>query len=310
MMRSILVGILVLMAAGVGFLTFDWYRRSAWRRALRRALHAGRPEGRADHRSGVSRPPSAVFFGFTHCPEVCPTTLFELDGWLKKLGDEGKNIRAYFVIGRSGARHARGHEHLCQQCVGPHHRHHRRAGQGRRDGQGLRHLFARRSTLEGGDYTMDHTASVLLLDSGGDFAGTIAYGENAGHRARQAEAAGRRRLMTKPHARPDPASTSRHRQCGRGPRFSPRSKRPSRKTACRSPCSNSTRTQGIHEVSLYADATMPTRSSAACARSSARASASTLAIEREVAARHRLGGAFAGRAEAGARRPLLRAWRA
>ena len=30
MMRSILVGILVLMAAGVGFLTFDWYRQQNW----------------------------------------------------------------------------------------------------------------------------------------------------------------------------------------------------------------------------------------------------------------------------------------
>jgi protein SCO1/2 len=29
-----------------------------------------------------------------------------------------------------------------------------------------------------GDYTMDHTASVFLLDSAGRFAGTIAYGEN------------------------------------------------------------------------------------------------------------------------------------
>ena len=41
--------------------------------------------------------PSAVFFGFTHCPEICPTTLFEMDAWLKQLGDEGKDIRAYFV---------------------------------------------------------------------------------------------------------------------------------------------------------------------------------------------------------------------
>jgi len=30
-----------------------------------------------------------------------------------------------------------------------------------------------------GDYTMDHTASVLLLNGKGEFAGTIAYGENA-----------------------------------------------------------------------------------------------------------------------------------
>ena len=37
---------------------------------------------------------------------------------------------------------------------------------------------ARKVDLEGGDYTMDHTASVILLDGDGDFAGTIAYGEN------------------------------------------------------------------------------------------------------------------------------------
>ena len=33
--------------------------------------------------------------------------------------------------------------------------------------------------LEDGDYTMDHTASILLLDSDGDFFGTIAYEENS-----------------------------------------------------------------------------------------------------------------------------------
>jgi protein SCO1/2 len=39
-------------------------------------------------------------------------------------------------------------------------------------------IFWRKVDLEGGDYTMDHTASVILLDSKGDFAGTIAYEEN------------------------------------------------------------------------------------------------------------------------------------
>ena len=41
--------------------------------------------------------PTALFFGFTHCPEVCPTTLFEMAGWLKDLGDEGKALRVFFI---------------------------------------------------------------------------------------------------------------------------------------------------------------------------------------------------------------------
>ena len=41
--------------------------------------------------------PTALFFGFTHCPEICPTTLYELDGWFAQLGEEGADIDAYFV---------------------------------------------------------------------------------------------------------------------------------------------------------------------------------------------------------------------
>jgi protein SCO1/2 len=41
--------------------------------------------------------PTAVFFGFTHCPEVCPTTLYELAGWLEALGANGKEINSYFI---------------------------------------------------------------------------------------------------------------------------------------------------------------------------------------------------------------------
>ena len=41
--------------------------------------------------------PAAVFFGFTHCPEICPTTLVELSGWLDEIGDEGTDINAFFV---------------------------------------------------------------------------------------------------------------------------------------------------------------------------------------------------------------------
>ena len=97
MMRIILVGILVLMAAGIGFMTFDWYRQANGGEPYGAPFALVDQKGAPITEAAFRGQPSAVFFGFTHCPEVCPTTLFELDGWLKKLGDEGKDVRAYFV---------------------------------------------------------------------------------------------------------------------------------------------------------------------------------------------------------------------
>src|SRR3954462_423950 len=41
--------------------------------------------------------PSLVFFGFTHCPEVCPTTLFDISEILNKLGPDADKLNALFV---------------------------------------------------------------------------------------------------------------------------------------------------------------------------------------------------------------------
>jgi protein SCO1/2 len=41
--------------------------------------------------------PFLVFFGFTHCPEVCPTTLFEISEILRKLGPDADRVRAVFI---------------------------------------------------------------------------------------------------------------------------------------------------------------------------------------------------------------------
>jgi protein SCO1 len=39
----------------------------------------------------------AVFFGFTHCPDICPTTLAELNSAVKKLGNEEGKTRVVFI---------------------------------------------------------------------------------------------------------------------------------------------------------------------------------------------------------------------
>lgn len=125
--------------------------------------------------------PTALFFGFTHCPEVCPTTLFELDGWMKQVDPAGTGLQAYFVtvdperdtpeiLGRYIS-------NVTDRITGI-------AGDPAKIAEVVKgfRVYAKKIPLDeaqpDGDYTMDHTASVFLLDAEGRFKGTIAYGEN------------------------------------------------------------------------------------------------------------------------------------
>ena len=49
--------------------------------------------------------PTLIFFGFTHCPDVCPTALFEISEVLKAMGKDADRVNAYFVSVDPGARH-------------------------------------------------------------------------------------------------------------------------------------------------------------------------------------------------------------
>jgi protein SCO1/2 len=41
--------------------------------------------------------PSLVYFGFTHCPDICPTTLFLMSQVLERLGPDAERINALFI---------------------------------------------------------------------------------------------------------------------------------------------------------------------------------------------------------------------
>jgi len=125
--------------------------------------------------------PTAVFFGYTHCPDVCPTTLFELDGWLKKVDPDGSKLNAYFVTvdpDRDTPEMMNQYvSNVSSRIIGI---------SGPPDKvldmvKGFR-VYAKKVPVDAndpnGDYTMDHSASVFLLDGKGAFAGTIAYQEN------------------------------------------------------------------------------------------------------------------------------------
>lgn len=120
--------------------------------------------------------PYAVFFGFTHCPEVCPTTMNDMTGALQKLGDAAKDFRVFF-ISVDPERDSVAYLTDYLQSFDP-----RIEGlvptlaQLPQLAQDFRVVYEKVPT-SGGDYTMNHTASVFLYDSQGQFAGTLAYGE-------------------------------------------------------------------------------------------------------------------------------------
>lgn len=116
--------------------------------------------------------PFLVFFGFTHCPDICPTKLFEISETLRAAGGKGEKLRALFVtvdperdtadvmnsylgafdpriIGLTGDRQA------IEAMVKTY------------------RAYAKKVPLKDGDYTMDHTALVYLMDKRGGFVGAF-----------------------------------------------------------------------------------------------------------------------------------------
>ena len=62
-------------------------------KALKLTDHTGKSRSLDDFKGKVV----LVFFGFTHCPEVCPTTLHELATVLKQLGTDADRVQVLFV---------------------------------------------------------------------------------------------------------------------------------------------------------------------------------------------------------------------
>ncbi len=112
--------------------------------------------------------PFLVFFGFTHCPEVCPTTLFEISEVLRKLGPDAERVRGLFItVDPERDTSAALKDYL--SSFDPHM-------------VGLTgdpaaiaavakayRVYYKKVPLSEGGYTMDHTAIVYLMDKQGRF---------------------------------------------------------------------------------------------------------------------------------------------
>lgn len=119
--------------------------------------------------------PSMVFFGFTYCPDVCPTTLSDISVWLDDLGDDVLDTNVVFITVDP--------ERDTVPAMAEYVSYFHPAIQGwsgtleetERAAAGFRASYAKVATE--GDYTMNHTASVFLFDADGQFVSTIDYHE-------------------------------------------------------------------------------------------------------------------------------------
>ena len=112
--------------------------------------------------------PYLVFFGFTHCPDICPTTLFEVSEILRKLGPDADKMKALFVTvdpERDSAPVLKDYlSSFDPHLVGV-------TGEVAAIAAMTKayRVYAKKVPLYGGNYTMDHTAIVYLMDKTGRF---------------------------------------------------------------------------------------------------------------------------------------------
>lgn len=127
--------------------------------------------GRVDNQSLAGRP-YLVFFGFTYCPDICPTTLFELTDLMTELGPVATGFKVLF-ISIDPERDTR--KTLASSMTSFDSRILALRGTAAETDAALEAFsaYAKKVPLEVGEYTMDHTAGVFLMKSDGSFGGMM-----------------------------------------------------------------------------------------------------------------------------------------
>ncbi len=120
--------------------------------------------------------PFAIFFGFTFCPDVCPTTMLDLTNVLTRLGPDADRMR-YFFISVDTERDTPEHLKLYlsnfdRRIVGLT----GTATEIAAVARAYRAYYEKVPTKDG--FTYNHTALIYLMGRDGRLAGTIAYQEN------------------------------------------------------------------------------------------------------------------------------------
>jgi protein SCO1 len=112
--------------------------------------------------------PFIVFFGFTHCPDICPATLFEMSEVMRASGDKGRDLRALYISvdpERDTVEVLKNYTSSFDPRVIA------LTGDVKDVQEATRvyRAYAKKIPTKDQDYTMDHTTSVYLMDKNGQF---------------------------------------------------------------------------------------------------------------------------------------------
>jgi protein SCO1/2 len=112
--------------------------------------------------------PLLVFFGYTHCPDICPTTLFELSEVLHAMGKDADRVNALFItVDPDRDTAAVMKDYL--SSFDPHLRGATGDEQAVEQVEKAYRVYAKKVPTKNGDYSMDHSAVVYLMDKDGRF---------------------------------------------------------------------------------------------------------------------------------------------
>jgi protein SCO1/2 len=179
-----ILGMAAVMAAVLGVL---YFQGDEVRNKLVSVADIGGPFRLASSNGGIvdSRDllgrPYGIFFGFTHCPEVCPTTLYEMTRTLEAVGDEAREFRLFFITvdpERDTAPMLK--DYLSNfaprmEALVP------TPDELARVASDFRAIYEKVPSSDG-EYTMNHTATVYLMNTQGRLASTISYSETPENR--------------------------------------------------------------------------------------------------------------------------------
>jgi protein SCO1/2 len=112
--------------------------------------------------------PTLIFFGFTHCPDVCPTSLFEISEVLRAMGTDADRVNAYFISVDPDRDTASAMKDYLSS-FDPHLKGLTGDPTAVAKVTSEYRVYAKKVPLKDGDYTMDHTALVYLMDRDGRF---------------------------------------------------------------------------------------------------------------------------------------------